>query len=227
MPGTALAQPLFELDGSGNLIQRNLVALDPAGVDAVLVQGTVSSLTQGDTDTFVAYDNLGTPRDDVSSTGALVNHRVFSVFGQDVYDTNPSVVNWAGFAGGHVDPNTGLVSDYHRWYDPATGRWISDDPAGFRAQDSNLQRYDRNSVLSGADRDGLGPTFRATSQPTLRQRMRWWWQSREELRQRRRQAILRAINVFEWETDLELQGGGIPLPIEIDGSATIIGTIRF
>ncbi|MGH7134905.1 MAG: hypothetical protein ACREHD_04145 [Pirellulales bacterium] len=50
-------------DGNGNLIQRNLVALSPAGVDAVLVQGTVSSLTQGDNDIFVEYDNLGTPRD--------------------------------------------------------------------------------------------------------------------------------------------------------------------
>ncbi|HVA46739.1 MAG TPA: RHS repeat-associated core domain-containing protein, partial [Pirellulales bacterium] len=155
VPGTALAQPDLVFDGNQNLIQRNLVALDPAGVDAVLVQGTVNSLTQGDTDSFVAYDNLGTPRDDVGSTGTLVNHRVFSVFGQDVYDSNPSVINWAGFAGGHVDPNTGLVSEYHRWYDPATGRWISEDPKGFAAGDANLDRCVRNSPTTFRDPTGL------------------------------------------------------------------------
>ncbi|MGH7134287.1 MAG: RHS repeat-associated core domain-containing protein, partial [Pirellulales bacterium] len=157
VPGTATAKPDLEFDGSGNLIQRNLVALSPAGVDAVLVQGTVSSLTQGDTDVFVAYDNLGTPRDDVDGTGTLVNHKVFSVFGKDVYDSNPSVVNWAGFAGGHDDPNTGLVNDYHRWYDPSTGRWLSADPMGFSAGDSDLERYAANSPVSMGDPTGLAP----------------------------------------------------------------------
>ena len=155
VPGTATAQPDLVFDGNGNLIQRNLVTLDPARVDAVLVQGTVASLTQGDNDIFVAYDNLGTPRDDVDGTGTLVNHKVFSVFGQDVYDSNTSIVNWAGFAGGHDDPNTGLVNDGNRWYNAATGSWESSDPEGFAAGDANLDRYAANNPASLNDPTGL------------------------------------------------------------------------
>jgi RHS repeat-associated protein len=161
-PGTANAQPVLVFDGSGNLIDRNLVAPDPAGVDAVMVQGTVISTSQGDTDIFAADDNLGTPRDEVNTTGSLVNHEVFSAFGQDVYSSAPAVTYWAGFAGGHVDPNTGLVNNYHRWYDPATGRWISDDPRRFAAGDANELRYVRNSPAVAYDPIGLAgmpPTY--------------------------------------------------------------------
>ncbi|HQU46316.1 MAG TPA: RHS repeat-associated core domain-containing protein, partial [Pirellulales bacterium] len=240
VPGTALAQPGLVFDGNRSLIQRNLVALDPAGVDAVPVQGTVISLTQGDTDIFVAHDNLGTPRDDVDTTGTLVNHSVFSVFGQDVYDSNPSIVNWAGFAGGHADPNTGLVNDYHRWYDPATGRWISEDPAGFSANDRNLNRYVRNGAANWLDHTGLTPEPTYTPQnverlppvtpppsPAPFWRLRQWWQSREAIRERRRERIQRLMDIFEWEMELELEGGGIPVPMEIHGSGTIIGSYPF
>jgi hypothetical protein len=101
VPGTALAQPVLVFDGSENLIGRNLVAPDPAGVDAVMVQGTVVSTSQGDTDIYAADDNLGTPRDLVDNTGTLARHDVFTAFGQDVYSSAPAVVYWAGFAGGH------------------------------------------------------------------------------------------------------------------------------
>lgn len=91
----------------------------------MMVQGTVISLTQDDDDIFVAEDNLGTPRDDTNSSGMSANHTVFSAFGQDVYDSNSSIVNWAGFGGGHEDPNTGLVNDDHRWLTTADGDWLS------------------------------------------------------------------------------------------------------
>ncbi|HVA50273.1 MAG TPA: RHS repeat-associated core domain-containing protein, partial [Pirellulales bacterium] len=169
VPGTLLAQPAFVFDGSGNLTQRNLVALDPAGVDQVMIQEAVSSLTQGGVNTYMADDNLGTPRDDVDNSGNLVNHDVFTSFGDEVYTSNVAVINWAGFAGGHDDPNTGLVSNYHRWYDPATGRWISADPKGFAARDPNLDRYVGNNPIDNFDPLGLypqqGPENQGQQQP--------------------------------------------------------------
>jgi len=155
VPGTLLAPPVFVFNGSQTLTQRNLVALDPAGVDQVMIQEAVSSLTQGGVNTYMADDNLGTPRDEVSSTGVLLNHSVFAAFGQDVYDSNSSVAHWTGFAGGHEDPNTGLVNNYHRWYDPTTGRWLSEDPKGLSQRDTNLARYVRNSPIELVDPLGL------------------------------------------------------------------------
>ncbi|HVA46740.1 MAG TPA: RHS repeat-associated core domain-containing protein, partial [Pirellulales bacterium] len=155
MPGTALAQPPLVFDGSGNLIQRNLVAPSPAGVDAVTAQEAVSSPNQGGVNTWAADDNLGTPHDIVSNSGTVLNHVVDTVFGETAYQSSPTVTWWSGFAGGHVDPTTGLVNNYHRWYDPDTGRWINEDPEGFNAGDANLSRYVGNDPVNAVDTAGL------------------------------------------------------------------------
>ena len=157
VPGTSLAQPALVFDGSGNPTQRNLVGPDPAGVDAVLAQGAILALNQADVVTWVASDNLGTPRDEVNNSGLPINHSVFSAFGQEVYDGNPSVTHWAGFAGGHVDPYTGLVNEYHRWDDVDFGGWLSQDPTRFTAGDTNLSREVDNAPTNVADPTGLLP----------------------------------------------------------------------
>jgi RHS repeat-associated protein len=150
VPGTALAQPVLKFDGNNNLTERFLEVMN-----RIYAEGSVSSRVQADTVTHDALDNLGTPRDIVSNGGALADHLVFSSFGQDVYESNSSVLHWAGFAGGHIDGNTGLVNNYHRWEDPAVGRWISQDPKGFAAGDANLVRYSGNSVTDVVDPSGL------------------------------------------------------------------------
>ncbi|HVA50387.1 MAG TPA: RHS repeat-associated core domain-containing protein [Pirellulales bacterium] len=155
VPGTALAQPVFVVDGNGNLTQRNLVALNPAGVDAVTAQEAVSSPNQGGVNTWAADDNLGTPHDIVSNSGTVLNHIVDTVFGETAYQSDPSVTWWSGFAGGHEDAITGLVNNYHRWYNPATATWESQDPAGFMAGDVNLSRYARNDPSDRIDPLGL------------------------------------------------------------------------
>src|SRR5690348_8171880 len=83
-------QPVLEFDNSGNLIGRNLVAPNPAGVDVVMAQGAVSSTTSPDVVTWMLDDNLGTTRDVVNNSGSIVNHEVYSSFGQDVYESNSS-----------------------------------------------------------------------------------------------------------------------------------------
>jgi RHS repeat-associated protein len=65
--------------------------------------------------------------------------------------------HWAGYAGYHVDANTGLDYADHRWYDPAVGRWISEDPLGFLAGDTNLVRYVGNAPMVVADPNGEEP----------------------------------------------------------------------
>jgi RHS repeat-associated protein len=42
-----------------------------------------------------------------------------------------------------------------RYYDPAVGRWVSQDPIGFDAGDSNLYRYLENNPTNGTDPTGL------------------------------------------------------------------------
>src|ERR1019366_3426819 len=60
-----------------------------------------------------------------------------------------------GWTGREVDVETGLQYNRARYYDAATGRWISQDPLGFDAGDSNLYRYVNNGPTDAADPSGL------------------------------------------------------------------------
>jgi RHS repeat-associated protein len=58
------------------------------------------------------------------------------------------------YTGQERDATTGLQLHGARWYDPATGRWLSEDPSGFDGGDPNLYRYVGNSALNFTDPTG-------------------------------------------------------------------------
>ncbi|MCL6505347.1 MAG: RHS repeat-associated core domain-containing protein, partial [Pirellulales bacterium] len=86
---------------------------------------------------------------------------MFSAWGQIVEDTNPDFVFPFAFTGREYDVETGLYYYRARYYDPHTGRFLSEDPLGFSAGDTNLRRYVHNSVTVFVDPYGLkeGPGF--------------------------------------------------------------------
>jgi RHS repeat-associated protein len=47
------------------------------------------------------------------------------------------------------------LTNFHRWYDAAVGRWVSEDPVGFAAGDANIYRYVGNEVSDTYDLSGL------------------------------------------------------------------------
>lgn len=126
----------------------------------IYAEGTVDSLTQPDATDWVFVNNQGSPTDTVDSSGNLIDHEVWSPFGQLAYESNPSVYHLQGFSGGISDPNTGLVKLGERWYDPQATVWLSADPARFGGGDANLTRYVGNNTPNATDPIGLfpGPT---------------------------------------------------------------------
>jgi RHS repeat-associated protein len=46
-----------------------------------------------------------------------------------------------GWAAPRFDAETALLYNVARCYDPTPGRWVSQDPIGFEADDMNLYRY--------------------------------------------------------------------------------------
>ena len=62
----------------------------------------------------------------------------------------------------NTTPNTGLYYYRNRWYDPETGRFISEDPIGFAGGDVNLYGYVGNNPYGYIDPfgfQGWGETF--------------------------------------------------------------------
>ena len=146
------------------VIDRNQIALvfDGAGVQTYrYLYGTgvdqILADERGGSVVWALADNLGSVRDVVDGGGVVLNHITYDSYGNVVSQTNPAVEFRYGFTGRERDNETGL--DYYRarYYDSAVGRFISEDPIGFGAGDSNLSRYVFNSPTNLVDPSGLRP----------------------------------------------------------------------
>ncbi len=127
-------------------------------VDQLLAAETVTSTSVDGDVHYPLTDNLGSVRDLFDpNSGAVEKHFYYDSFGNltTVSDYNtPTESLLFGYTGRMFDSNTGLQNNLNRWYDPTIGRWISKDPIGFAAGDSNLYRYVGNSPTNATDPSG-------------------------------------------------------------------------
>ncbi|XZE36951.1 RHS repeat-associated core domain-containing protein [Pirellulaceae bacterium SH501] len=100
-------------------------------------------------------DHLGSIRDIVDNDGNVENHIVYDAFGNVVSETDAAIAFLYGFTGRERDEESGLNYHRARYYDTATGRWLSNDPIGFAAGDTNIQRYVGNNPVNYVDPSGL------------------------------------------------------------------------
>ena len=101
-------------------------------------------------------DHEGSIRDIVDNTGTVVDHRVFNSFGE-MTESVPATDFIFGYTGKYFDKATGLQNNLERWYDPSTGRWLSQDPLGL-GPDVNPYRYCGNSPMTSVIRVGWIPS---------------------------------------------------------------------
>jgi RHS repeat-associated protein len=132
-------------DGGGNQTFHYLYGLN---VDSVLAQDSSTGMV------WALADRLGSVDTLTDGEGVVVDKRSFDSFGRILSETNPSVSFLYGYTGRERDLESGL--DYYRarYYDPAVGRFISVDPMGFEAGDTNLYRYVSNSSTNYTDPTG-------------------------------------------------------------------------
>jgi len=105
-------------------------------------------------------DHLGTVRDLLeydagSGESSVVNHLQYDAFGQVTAESAEAVDHLFGFTGRARDEETGLHYYRARYYDPAVGQFLSEDPAGFAAGDANLRRYVGNDPVNRVDPTGM------------------------------------------------------------------------
>lgn len=106
----------------------------------------------------IITDNQGSVRLVVNAeTGEVAQRLEYNSFGCVLCDTNPGFQPF-GFQGGLYDHDTGLVEFGCRWYDAATGRWISKDPilldGGW-----NVYAFCDNDPINRTDPSGLCEVF--------------------------------------------------------------------
>jgi RHS repeat-associated protein len=66
-----------------------------------------------------------------------------------------TVTNNLRFPGQYADAETGLLYNFHRYYDPKIGRYVRTDPIGFDAGHVNLYEYVSSNPLNKRDPQGL------------------------------------------------------------------------
>jgi RHS repeat-associated protein len=107
-------------------------------------------------------DRLGSVRGITDASGVMQDQITYDGFGNVILESNPTFGDRYKYTGREFDSETGLQYNRARYYDQTTGRWISQDPLGFAAGDSNLYRYVHNDSTNATDPLGLWDWFEST-----------------------------------------------------------------
>jgi RHS repeat-associated protein len=90
----------------------------------------------------------------------VVYHIRYDSFGKITSETNAAVDFLFAYTGRERDEETGLYYYRARYYDPAVGRFVSEDPLGLAAGDTNLVRYVGNFSIGSVDPTGENQIIR-------------------------------------------------------------------
>ena len=129
-------------DGNGNQTERFFHGIGVDEVLAVEKPGTVY---------WSLADQIGTVRVLLDDAGSEVNQISYDSFGNITNQTDSSVDFRFTYTGRELDSETGNYYYRTRYYNPATGRLMSEDTIGFSGGDTNLYRYVGNSPTNYTD----------------------------------------------------------------------------
>jgi len=146
---------LYLYDLNNHLIAETLADGTPLR-DYIYLNGEPIALREYQNKPGLYYylnDHLGTPQQLITSTGAVVWQAAYLPFGQ-AQITIETVQSNLRFPGQYFDDETGLHYNWHRFYDPETGRYVSADPIGL-AGGINLYAYAESNPIMFIDPFGL------------------------------------------------------------------------
>jgi RHS repeat-associated protein len=145
---------LLEHDGAASLLARYSHG---QGVDQPLaVERDVNANGTFEAGELFYYqaDHQGSVRALTDSAGLAANSYDYDAYG-NIEASVEAISNPYTYTGRELDAEAGLYYYRARYYDPATGRFVNQDPIGFGAGDANLYRYVRNNPANLIDPRGL------------------------------------------------------------------------
>jgi len=147
---------IYHYDLDGKLIAESL--LSGAMTREYLYMGEVRvamvDVAGGNAVYHFLNDRLGTPEILTDASGTVAWEAWYEPFGEAHVHPSSTVVNNHRFPGQYFDQESGLHYNYHRYYDPRTGRYLTPDPIGLRGG-INFYCYVSNNPINRIDRLGL------------------------------------------------------------------------
>jgi len=110
----------------------------------ILAQASVAQVQESKVYYFVT-DHLGTPMKMTDESGAVVWSADYRPFGE-LSVSDATIENKFRFPGQYYDLETELHYNYHRYYQPKVGRYVTPDPTGVPAG-PNLFEYAENDPV--------------------------------------------------------------------------------
>jgi len=122
---------------------------------SVTIDEPLAELRSGAT-SFYEQDGLGSVTSLSNAAGAVASNYTYDSFG-NLVATSGSIVNNFRYTARELDTETNLYFYRARYYDQTTGRFMSEDPVGFRGGQIDFYPYVKNSPLNFADPLGHKP----------------------------------------------------------------------
>ncbi len=138
--------PIEETDATGTVVARYQQTEDSLDEPLVMLRSGAAS--------FYHVDGLGSITSLSNTSGSLVQAYSYDSFGKRVA-TSGSLTNPFQYAAREFDSDISLYYYRARFYSPADGAFISEDPANFSSDTVNFYDYVSNNPLGFSDPSGL------------------------------------------------------------------------
>ena len=147
------------VDASGNMLSR---FAEDQNLDEPLAESTAGATS------FYEQDGVGSVTSLTNSAGALAQTYTYDSFGK-VTNSTGTLANPFRYTGRDFDSETGLYYYRARYYDPTTGRFLSEDPndQGSLYDNPNLYEYVENNPTNWTDPLGLYTLKKGGKNPPL------------------------------------------------------------
>jgi RHS repeat-associated protein len=139
------SNPVVELNSSGAVIATNTFTSQG------LISRRVSSVS-----VLYVFDSEGNVAQRTDSSASVLSEHVFDAHGSSLNTTLTEPFGYRAKFGYYTDNETSLQLLTNRYYDPATGRFLTRDPIGY-AGGINLYSYVGNNATNLIDPIGLNP----------------------------------------------------------------------
>ena len=157
---------MFAYDGDNLIEETNAAGAVVARYSQGLNIDEPLAMLRSSTTSFYHADGLGSVTSLSSGAGSLTQTYTFDSFGKQA-GSSGSLVNPFQYTGRESDSETGLYYYRARYYDPSTGRFLSEDPIRYAGGNIDFYPYAVNRPTFFIDPLGLATVNNNTGSPIL------------------------------------------------------------